>query len=264
MCRGSQSSGAGRDELSSSCKLATGSGSTSGDVSIGLRTDSDSGLAGKRTSSQSTFMLTAATTAAADRRSFAADQLQFLTSSAKSQLHASASASNECTCNNTGLGLSKSSSVRTMTTTASRPATAHAMTSSVVAMTTLKQVSQVARNRQRVAKMLLLLTILFVLCWTPYHVINISIDFMPVGFNENTVVIALLHYSVLLGHVNSALNPILYCFLNTNFRQAAIRLLHLRRKLRRGQRSRQPVPPDSPQPALDRRGLSNLRHFRLR
>lgn len=259
MCRGSQSSGAGRDELSSSCKR-----STSGDVSIGLRTDSDSGLAGKRAGSQSTFLLTAATAAAADRRSFATEHQQFLTSSAKNQLHASASASNECRCNNTGLGLSKSSSVRTMTTTASRPIIAHAMTSSAVAMTTLKQVSQVARNRQRVAKMLLLLTILFVLCWTPYHVINISIDFMPVGFNENTVVIALLHYSVLLGHVNSALNPILYCFLNTNFRQGAIRLLHLRRRVPRGQRLRQPVPPDSPQPALDRRGFSNLRHFRLR
>lgn len=110
-----------------------------------------------------------------------------------------------------------------------------------------KQVSQVTKNRRRVAKMLLLLAILFVLCWTPYHIINVYIDFMPANLDANAVVITLLHYAILLGHVNSALNPILYCFLNNSFRQGAARLLHLKRKARGRRGDRRPVPPDSPQ-----------------
>jgi hypothetical protein len=70
-----------------------------------------------------------------------------------------------------------------------------------------------------VARILLLLAVLFAFCWLPYNVLALLFD---LGVNNN---IELFSYTLLLGHANSAINPVLYCFMTRNFRRAVRELV---------------------------------------
>jgi hypothetical protein len=70
-----------------------------------------------------------------------------------------------------------------------------------------------------VARILLLLACLFAFCWLPYNVLALLFD---LGLNKN---IESFSFALLLGHANSAINPILYCFMTRNFRRAVKDLL---------------------------------------
>lgn len=75
-----------------------------------------------------------------------------------------------------------------------------------------KQASrQSLHSRRRLANMLVALVVVFATCWLPYVIIKIySVD--P---NANINLIqTLLPFCLLLGHTHSAINPIVYWFLN--------------------------------------------------
>jgi hypothetical protein len=67
-----------------------------------------------------------------------------------------------------------------------------------------------------VARILLLLAVLFAFCWLPYNLLALLFD---LGVNNN---MKFFSYTLLLGHANSAINPILYCFMTRNFRRAVL------------------------------------------
>ena len=75
------------------------------------------------------------------------------------------------------------------------------------------------RERRRVARILLLLAVLFAFCWLPYNVMALLFD---MGVRRD---MQLLSFSLLLGHANSAINPVLYCFMTRNFRRAVRELV---------------------------------------
>lgn len=83
----------------------------------------------------------------------------------------------------------------------------------------LPQGTRLVRERRRVARILLLLAVLFAFCWLPYNVLAILFD---LGVNKN---IKLFSFALLLGHANSAINPVLYCFMTRNFRRAVRELV---------------------------------------
>jgi len=76
---------------------------------------------------------------------------------------------------------------------------------------------RMVRDRKRVARILLLLAILFALCWLPYNILNLLLELDERRPNAEEI-FALLPFALLLGHANSAINPLLYCFLTRNFR----------------------------------------------
>ncbi|XP_066142622.1 orexin receptor type 2-like [Euwallacea fornicatus] len=86
--------------------------------------------------------------------------------------------------------------------------------------TCAQQRNRVMRSRKRVACILLLLAVVFAGCWLPYHIMILVEN---LNNHEETDVVRI--YLLLLGHSNSALNPIIYCALSRNFRTSIKNLL---------------------------------------
>ncbi|XP_012286313.1 orexin receptor type 1 [Orussus abietinus] len=82
---------------------------------------------------------------------------------------------------------------------------------------------KLVRERRRVAWVLLLLAVLFALCWLPYNVLQLLIDLEV--FGNGSDISNLVSYCLFLGHANSALNPMVYCFMTRNFRESVSEIL---------------------------------------
>ncbi|XP_043263422.1 QRFP-like peptide receptor isoform X1 [Colletes gigas] len=87
-----------------------------------------------------------------------------------------------------------------------------------------QQSFRLVRERRRIAWILLLLAVLFALCWLPYNVLMLLIDLGKVG-DDGRATMDALSYCLFLGHANSALNPVVYCFMTRNFRRSVAEIL---------------------------------------
>ncbi|XP_076239430.1 orexin/Hypocretin receptor type 1-like [Calliopsis andreniformis] len=86
-----------------------------------------------------------------------------------------------------------------------------------------QQSFRLVRERRRIAWILMLLAVLFALCWLPYNVLMLLIDLGAVG--EGTIITNCVSYCLFLGHANSALNPVVYCFMTRKFRRSVSEIL---------------------------------------
>ncbi|XP_053979650.1 RYamide receptor-like [Hylaeus volcanicus] len=87
-----------------------------------------------------------------------------------------------------------------------------------------QQSFRLVRERRRIAWILLLLAVLFALCWLPYNVLMLLADLGTVGA-EGSTFSDVHRYFLFLGHANSALNPVVYCFMTRNFRRSVAEIL---------------------------------------
>ena len=81
--------------------------------------------------------------------------------------------------------------------------------------------STVMLGRKRVARMLIALIIVFLVCWLPYNIASLGFD-LTLDNNDMKI----LPYALWLAHAHSAINPILYWLLNKSYRHAMKRALH--------------------------------------
>nr|XP_014339686.1 PREDICTED: mu-type opioid receptor-like [Latimeria chalumnae] len=73
------------------------------------------------------------------------------------------------------------------------------------------------RNLRRITRMVLVVVAVFIICWTPIHIyviIKALIAVPPSLFQTIT-----WHICIALGYTNSCLNPVLYAFLDENFKR---------------------------------------------
>ncbi len=83
---------------------------------------------------------------------------------------------------------------------------------------------RVMAGRRRVAKMLLVVAVLFALSWLPYNIIVLYTDFNA----HNDTPLSALSFALLLGHSHSAQNPVIYCIMNSAFKKGMLTLLRCR------------------------------------
>lgn len=80
------------------------------------------------------------------------------------------------------------------------------------------------RNLRRITRMVLVVVAAFVVCWTPIQIMVLA-QFL--GFNLSSLfTVVLMHFCIALGYVNSSLNPVLYAFLDENFKRCFREFCH--------------------------------------
>ncbi|XP_027024924.1 delta-type opioid receptor-like [Tachysurus fulvidraco] len=73
------------------------------------------------------------------------------------------------------------------------------------------------RNLRRITRLVLVVVAAFIICWTPIHIFILLKA--VVAIPETTPLMAAYFLCVALGYTNSSLNPILYAFLDENFKR---------------------------------------------
>ncbi|KAG5858076.1 opioid receptor, delta 1b [Anguilla anguilla] len=74
------------------------------------------------------------------------------------------------------------------------------------------------RNLRRITRMVLVVVAAFIICWTPIHIFIIVKTLVDID-QKNPFVLASWHLCIALGYTNSSLNPVLYAFLDENFKR---------------------------------------------
>lgn len=68
-------------------------------------------------------------------------------------------------------------------------------------------------SRKKAARMIIILIIVFMLCWLPYNIASLVSDL------SDEFVLILLSFTLWLGHAHSAINPVMFWLLNRRFRE---------------------------------------------
>lgn len=76
-------------------------------------------------------------------------------------------------------------------------------------------------NEQKASKVLGLVFFAFVICWTPFFILNIYFAACPTCYVSDTLV----NVCLWLGYVSSTINPIIYTIFNRTFKAAFIKIL---------------------------------------
>ncbi|KAI4889500.1 hypothetical protein NFI96_029711 [Prochilodus magdalenae] len=74
------------------------------------------------------------------------------------------------------------------------------------------------KNLRRITRMVLVVVAAFIICWTPIHIFIIVKTLVEIN-QKNPLVIISWHFCIALGYMNSSLNPVLYAFLDENFKR---------------------------------------------
>ncbi|XP_049416421.1 somatostatin receptor type 5-like isoform X1 [Epinephelus fuscoguttatus] len=79
------------------------------------------------------------------------------------------------------------------------------------------------KSERKVTRMVVIIVLVFVLCWMPFYTTNIVNLFHTIPENNTTA--AVYFFLVILTYVNSCANPVLYGFLSDNFKQSFQKVL---------------------------------------
>lgn len=74
------------------------------------------------------------------------------------------------------------------------------------------------KNLRRITRMVLVVVAAFIICWTPIHIFIIIRTVVKID-QKNPLVVISWHFCIALGYINSSLNPVLYAFLDENFKR---------------------------------------------
>ncbi|XP_011884621.1 PREDICTED: pyroglutamylated RFamide peptide receptor isoform X2 [Cercocebus atys] len=83
-----------------------------------------------------------------------------------------------------------------------------------------KEMSKIARKKKRAVIMMVTVVALFAVCWAPFHVVHMMIEYSNFEKEYDDVTIKMIFAIVqIIGFSNSICNPIVYAFMNENFKK---------------------------------------------
>ncbi|KAK2876038.1 hypothetical protein Q8A67_020134 [Cirrhinus molitorella] len=107
--------------------------------------------------------------------------------------------------------------------------------SSVLSTMNHREINKISRKKKRAVKMMITIVLLFTICWAPFHIVHMLFEYndLEKSYDEVTVnmIIAVVQA---IGFSNSFNNPIVYAFMNENFKKNCVATLsaYLRRPVR--------------------------------
>ncbi|XP_062607128.1 QRFP-like peptide receptor [Saccostrea cucullata] len=82
-------------------------------------------------------------------------------------------------------------------------------------------------NRRRLARLLIILSVLFALSWMPYFLLSLF-SYLELNVESQKIMNQIYPFALLLGHSNCVQNPILYSFMHKGFHRFTSQILHCR------------------------------------
>ncbi|XP_073428102.1 pyroglutamylated RF-amide peptide receptor [Dendrobates tinctorius] len=82
------------------------------------------------------------------------------------------------------------------------------------------EMSKISRKKKRAIIMMITVVVLFAVCWAPFHVVHMMIEYSNFENEYDDVTIKIIFAVVqIIGFFNSICNPIVYAFMNENFKK---------------------------------------------
>ncbi|KAG1930419.1 pyroglutamylated RF-amide peptide receptor [Pimephales promelas] len=104
--------------------------------------------------------------------------------------------------------------------------------SSVLSTMNHREINKITRKKKRAVKMMITIVLLFTVCWAPFHVVHMLFEYNDLEKNYDEVTVNMIIAVVqAIGFSNSFNNPIVYAFMNENFKKSCVSTLssYLRR-----------------------------------
>ncbi|EDK98775.1 uncharacterized protein LOC243407 [Mus musculus] len=83
-----------------------------------------------------------------------------------------------------------------------------------------KEMFKIARKKKRAVIMMVTVVVLFAVCWAPFHIVHMMIEYSNFEKEYDEVTIKMIFAIVqIIGFFNSICNPIIYALMNENFKK---------------------------------------------
>ncbi|XP_016140995.1 pyroglutamylated RFamide peptide receptor-like, partial [Sinocyclocheilus grahami] len=108
--------------------------------------------------------------------------------------------------------------------------------SSVLSTMNHREINKISRQKKRAVKMMITIVLLFTICWAPFHIVHMLFEYNELEKNYDEVTVNMIIAVVqAIGFSNSFNNPIVYAFMNENFKKNCVATLsaYLRRPVQR-------------------------------
>ncbi|XP_026077986.1 pyroglutamylated RFamide peptide receptor-like [Carassius auratus] len=109
--------------------------------------------------------------------------------------------------------------------------------SSVLSTMNHREINKISRGKKRAVKMMITIVLLFTVCWAPFHIVHMLFEYNELEKNYDEVTVNMIIAVVqAIGFSNSFNNPIVYAFMNENFKKNCVATLsvYLRRPVQQG------------------------------
>ncbi|XP_029954273.1 pyroglutamylated RF-amide peptide receptor [Salarias fasciatus] len=95
-----------------------------------------------------------------------------------------------------------------------------------------REISKISRKKKRAVKMMVTIVLLFTVCWAPFHTVHMLFEYYELEKKYDDVTLNMILAIVqAIGFFNSFNNPIVYAFMNENFKKSCVSTLsHCLRK----------------------------------